>query len=110
MTMTSLEARFGPGLWASVVIATYNRHELLRRLLAQLDDQTLDPSHYEVVVVDDGSNDDVRAALGEYRPRYALRLERQPNAGASAARQRAVELATGAVVVVVDDDMQVKAT
>jgi serine acetyltransferase/GT2 family glycosyltransferase len=97
----------------SVVIATYNRPDLLRRLLEQLDDQTLDPSRYEVIAVDDGSKEDVREALvtrGALRTRYALRLERQTNAGAAVARQRGVDHARGKIIVVVDDDMQVGRT
>ena len=97
-----------PALDISVVIATFNRQELLRRLLEQLDDQTIDPSRYEVIAVDDGSKDDTRLALKDLKTRYALRVERQDNAGAAVARQRGVELAKGRVIVVVDDDMQVK--
>ena len=55
--MASFEERFGPGLWASVVIATFNRQDSLRRLLGQLGDQTLDPSRYEIIAIDDGSQD-----------------------------------------------------
>jgi glycosyltransferase involved in cell wall biosynthesis/serine acetyltransferase len=92
----------------SVVIATYNRQDLLRRLLEQLDAQTLDPSRYEVVAVDDGSKEDTRATLSNLRTRYVYRIERQENAGAAAARQRGVELASGRIIVFLDDDMQVK--
>ena len=92
----------------SVVIATFNRQGLLRRLLEQLDDQTIDPSRYEVIAVDDGSKDDTRVALKDLKTKYALRIERQENAGAAVARQKGVELAQGRVIVVVDDDMQVK--
>lgn len=99
--------RCGPGLWVSVVIATYNRPELLRRLLQQLDAQTLDPSRYEVIAVDDGSKEDTREKLAGLSTRYALRMERQTNSGAAVARQRGVELAAGKIIVVVDDDMQV---
>jgi glycosyltransferase involved in cell wall biosynthesis len=91
----------------TVVIATYDRSALARRLLEQLDAQTLDPSRYEVIVVDDGSKTDVRRALADVRPRYALRIERQANAGPAAARQRGVELARGEIVVFLDDDMSV---
>jgi serine acetyltransferase/GT2 family glycosyltransferase len=91
----------------SVVIATYDRPELLRRLLVQLDAQTLDAGSYEVIAVDDGSKVDVREALRDLETRYALRIERQANAGAAVARQRGVDLARGEVIVVVDDDMQV---
>jgi serine acetyltransferase/GT2 family glycosyltransferase len=108
--MASLEGRFGSGLWVSVVIATYNRPDLVRRLLEQLDDQTIDPSHYEVIAVDDGSREDMREKLAGLRTRYSLRVERQANSGAAVARQHGVELAGGRIIVVLDDDMQVKAT
>jgi serine acetyltransferase/GT2 family glycosyltransferase len=108
--MRSLEQRFGDGLWVSVVIATFNRPELLRRLLEQLDLQNIDAARYEVIAVDDGSTEDTRKKLGGLQTRYALRVERQENAGAAVARQRGVDLARGKVIVVVDDDMQVKPT
>lgn len=98
----------GESLWLSVVIATYNRHDLLRRLLEDLDAQTIDAAWYEVVVVDDGSAEDVRAKLGKTKLRYALRVDRQENAGAAAARQRGVEGARGKIVVFVDDDMHLR--
>ena len=101
------EERFGRGRWVSVVIATYNRHELLRRLLEQLDDQTIGTSHYEVIAVDDGSKEDTREKLAGLKTKYPLRIERQENAGAATARQRGVDLATGKIIVIVDDDMQV---
>ncbi len=98
----------GEGLWVSVVVATYNRHGLLRRLLEDLDSQTIDPSRYEVVAVDDGSTEDTRQKLAGLVTRYAHRIERQENAGAAAARQRGVDLARGKIVVFLDDDMHVK--
>lgn len=97
----------GEGLWVSVVIATYNRPDLLRRLLEDLDAQTLDPSRFEAIAVDDGSLEEVRAKLADLRTRYVYRIERQPNAGAAAARQRGVEEARGRIIVFVDDDMSV---
>ncbi|MBX3227491.1 MAG: glycosyltransferase [Labilithrix sp.] len=100
--------RFGDGIWASVVIATYNRQELLRRLLMQLDSQTIDPSRYEAIAIDDGSKEDTKKALSDLRTRYVHRIERQENAGAAAARQRGVELASGRIIVFLDDDMQVR--
>jgi len=47
----------------SVVIATFNRPLSLRRLLAQLGDQTLSAADYEVIVVDDGSAEELPAEL-----------------------------------------------
>ncbi|MBX3220761.1 MAG: glycosyltransferase [Labilithrix sp.] len=108
MTSPSSHVDLGAGLWLSVVIATYDRQELLRRLLRDLDAQTLEPSRFEVIAVDDGSKDDTRAALAGVETRYAHRIERQDNAGAAAARQRGVDLARGKIVVFLDDDMQVR--
>lgn len=99
--------RFGDGIWISVVIATYNRQDLLRRLFEQLDAQTLPPERYEAVAVDDGSTEDTRAKLADVKTRYAHRIERQENAGPAVARQRGAELARGRVVVFLDDDMEV---
>ncbi|MGC4121428.1 MAG: glycosyltransferase [Myxococcales bacterium] len=91
----------------SVVLATFNRPDLLVRLLQQLDRQSLAPSEYEVVVVDDGSTPPVRARLADLPVRYELRVEEQANRGAAAARHRGIVAARGETLVIVDDDMQV---
>ena len=108
MKSPSQRVDLGDGLWVSVVIATYNRQDLLRRLLGDLDAQTLDPSRFEAIAVDDGSNEDTRAKLADLKARYGHRIERQENAGAAAARQRGVDLARGKIIVFLDDDMQVR--
>ena len=107
----SFEKRFGTdGIWVSVVIATYNRQDLLRRLLEQLDEQTIPHARYEVIAVDDGSKEDTRTVLADVKTRYDHRIERQQNSGPAVARQRGVDLARGKIVVFLDDDMQVKPT
>ena len=58
----------------SVLIATYDRPDLLRACLASFAEQTLDRSEYEVVVVDDGSErDDLAQVLGRVHARAADR-------------------------------------
>lgn len=89
----------------SVVVATYERPAEIRRLLAQLDAQSLAPSSYEVVVVDDGSTADVPTLLEADVHRFALTVLRQPNAGSAAARQRGAAAASGDLLLFVDDDM-----
>ena len=98
---------YADGLWVSVVIATFNRPELLRRLLLQFEAQTLPKDRFEVIAVDDGSREDMRVALADLATSYRLRIERQANAGAARARQRGAEMAEGHVLVILDDDMQV---
>src|SRR3954451_12957237 len=91
----------------SVVIATLNRTSSLLRLLRQLERQTVSADIFEVVVVDDGSTvpaagDIARAGLALHT--VVLRSERS---GAAAARHRGIEAATGDVIVILDDDIQV---
>lgn len=92
----------------SVVIATYRRRSLLERLLRQLANQTLAASGYEVVVVDDGSPEPVEPSLRELELPYALHVIAQENAGPAAARHAGALKATGEILVIVDDDMQVE--
>jgi len=89
----------------SVVLATYNRLDLLQRLLGCLVDQTLSPTQFEVIVVDDGSKDPVRERIRPEQYPFRLTLITQGNAGPSAARHRGVLAATGEILVLLDDDM-----
>jgi glycosyltransferase involved in cell wall biosynthesis/peptidoglycan/xylan/chitin deacetylase (PgdA/CDA1 family) len=89
----------------SVVIATYNRASRLDRCLAALEKQTLDPERFEVVVVDDGSEDATQALLAAYDGPLHLRSERQANRGAGAARNRGIEIAAAPYCLFVDDDI-----
>src|SRR5580698_3138964 len=91
----------------SVVIATYNRPELLRRLLTQLATQKLGPRSFEVLVVDDGSDPPAEPALGALELPLELRCLTQVNAGASAARHAGVLQARAEILVLLDDDMEI---
>ena len=90
----------------SVVLATYNRLHLLKRLLDGLAKQTLSPSEFEVIVVDDGSAVPVRPQLDASRYPFRLTVAEQLNAGPSAARHRGVLHARGEILVSLDDDME----
>jgi serine acetyltransferase/GT2 family glycosyltransferase len=89
----------------SVVIPTYERPERVAALVASLDAQTLPPSQFEVIVVDDGSRVDPRPALQATQHPFHLVLERTVNQGAGAARDRGVALARADVILFLDDDM-----
>src|SRR5258708_37017084 len=92
-------------LRVSVVIATFNRPELLVRLLGDLAKQTLAPTEFEVVVIDAGSRLDPGPAARALELPYALTLHRQINQGAAVARHKGVEIAQARVILFVDDDM-----
>jgi glycosyltransferase involved in cell wall biosynthesis len=89
----------------SVLIATYERPELLRSCLASFAAQTLDRSEFEVVVVDDGSRDDDAAELvGELADQLQVTYLRIAHSGRSAAKNHCVQLARAPVVLFFDDD------
>jgi GT2 family glycosyltransferase len=94
-----------------VVIPTFNDASNLRRALASLAPQSLEPSAYEVLVVDDGSTDQtpaIVAAAGAGRMRVrGVRLDR--NRGRSAARNAGIHAAQAPLIVFVDSDVLVRA-
>jgi glycosyltransferase involved in cell wall biosynthesis len=71
----------------TVQMCTYNRRALLGRVLAALFDQDLDPSAYEIVLVDDGSTDgSYEEVIARLSPPCALHVVRQQNAGLARGR------------------------
>jgi peptidoglycan/xylan/chitin deacetylase (PgdA/CDA1 family) len=89
----------------TVIIATFNRAQALRRCLDALERQTAALEAFDVVVVDDGSTDDTGEMLAAYNPPYRLRVERQPNRGPAAARNAGIRIASGAYCLFMDDDI-----
>src|SRR5262249_40128546 len=83
----------------SVVVCTYNGAATLEQCLRSL--LMVDYPNYEVIVVDDGSND----STGEILKRFPeIRAIRQQNRGLSAARNRGLYAATGEIVAYTDSD------
>ncbi len=92
----------------SVIVTTRERREALLATLDALATQTVPPSSYEVLVVDDGATDGTFAALERLRPPYALRSFRHPEQrGVSAGRNTAIREARGRVLLLLSDDLLV---
>jgi glycosyltransferase involved in cell wall biosynthesis len=85
----------------SVVVPTHNRVALLKRTLRSILGQNI--SDVEVIVVDDGSVDDIAAVVGDSDPRIQVLRNMQP-AGVSAARNRGIAAARGEWLAFCDDD------
>jgi GT2 family glycosyltransferase len=90
----------------SVVVPAYNRPDVLAVCLRCLATQTLASQEYEVVVVDDGSEEDLEPVVRGVAEAMRVRLIRLlHNLGRAAARNRGIEVARGEVIVFIDSDV-----
>ena len=93
----------------SVVIPTYNRSALLRDAMDSVLRQD-DECTFEIVVVDNNSNDDTKALVHSVMEDYPgkVRYVFESRQGNAYARNRGIESAKGAVIAFIDDDVTVE--
>jgi GT2 family glycosyltransferase len=89
----------------SILIPTRNRRDRLMATLDALDRQRLDGWQAELVVVDNGSRDGTFDVLQQRRGKLPLMGTKEPREGASFARNRALQLLRGDIVLLLADDM-----
>jgi GT2 family glycosyltransferase len=103
------DGTLSPPMRVSFVVPTFRRPDTLRSTLSALLQLDYAPSDYEVLVVDDGSDDntaDVVRGLAETDTRIHYRP--QPNSGVATARNNGARAATGELLIFLDDDMLVE--
>ena len=89
----------------SIIVPVYNLEKYISICLDSLYNQGLDMSLYEVVVVNDGSDDNTLNIVNQYKMRYPnLKVLSQENAGVSVARNRGIVDSSGEYVLFVDGD------
>lgn len=99
-TVKSRPAAPGPAPLVSVIIPVYNAARTINEALQSVFSQTF--QDFEVIVVDDGSTDDL---LDELRPWLGrIIYDHQENAGPGSARNRAIALARGRLFAFLDAD------
>jgi glycosyltransferase involved in cell wall biosynthesis len=84
----------------SVVVPAYNAAATIGEALESV--WTQKPPPFEVIVSDDGSQDDLRAALRPFGQR--VQVVGGPNAGLATARNRAAAVASGELLALLDAD------
>ena len=93
----------------SVIVPVYNRERLVVHAIESILQQ--DYQYFEIVVIDDGSQDNTRNVLNEFSKKdNRIQCIFQRNKGASAARNAGVSAAKGDVIVYLDSDDTVKPT
>lgn len=89
----------------SIIVCTYNRSEILPFCLESLAEQTLSPEWYEVIIVDNNSNDSTQEIASQYTETHQnFRYIKEPNQGLSYARNLGWHEARTDWTVFIDDD------
>jgi glycosyltransferase involved in cell wall biosynthesis len=88
----------------SVVIPTYRRHSYLAKALDSLVEQSLAKTDYEVIVVDNACEDEVRVLTLSYAADAQVSYIAEPKVGLSHARNTGLRNVRGEFVVFMDDD------
>ena len=91
----------------TAAVCTHNRAGFVSHAIDSLLRQSLPPSDYEIIVVDNGSTDETAALLQRYVEApgdVTVRSYTAPAVGLSHARNLAVHGATGEVIAFLDDD------
>ncbi len=88
----------------SAVICSHNRAGYLRKAIQSLVDQTLAPGVYEIIVVDNGSQDNTKEVVNDFSHVPNLRYLYEPIIGLSRARNTGWRNARGEYIALLDDD------
>jgi glycosyltransferase involved in cell wall biosynthesis len=88
---------------ATVIIPAYNAEKTIGCCLEALTHQTIDRSGYEIIVVDDGSDDGTAEACRTYA---GVKVIAQTNQGPAAARNVGAKEAKGGIILFTDSDCE----
>lgn len=88
----------------SALICTRNRAHYVRKAIESLLDQSLSPELYEIIVVDNNSEDETRQVVEAYLHDARVRYLCEPVAGLSRARNTGWKAARAPYVAFLDDD------
>ena len=92
--------------YLTIIIPSYNRREKLVECLERLKAQSLNRESFEVIVVDDGSDDDTQEHVSRMEENWPeLTLMHQKNSGQGIARNKAIKKAKGEIVLFIGDDI-----
>lgn len=88
----------------SVIIPSYNNLDRLKLTLASFERQTFPKEFFEICITVDGSTDGTVEFLNAYSGNLQLMHTFQLNKGQATARNRAIEMSKGEIILFTDDD------
>ena len=94
----------------SVVVPTFNRKDSLRKCLESLFHQSFPIDDYEIIVVDDGSDDGTYEVVSDLQKEspIVLRYYKQKNRGPASARNLGIKKSHRKIIAFIDDDCVAK--
>jgi len=104
---TAVLDQHDPAPVMTVVIPTRDRIGTLRQTLSAYCEQSVAPDNFDMIIVDDGSQDGTVEELANHRHEYPFRITvlTQSPAGPARARNRAIDQARGDLVLITGDDI-----
>ncbi len=86
----------------SIIIPIYNAENYIRRCINSILNQTY--QNYEIILIDDGSTDNSREILNEFKANKKIRIYFQKNMGVAKTRNKGIKLSRGKYIAFIDND------
>ena len=94
----------------SFIIPAYNAGKTIGRTIKSIMNQEENSMDYEIIVVDDGSEDDLREKIEEFKDEKRIKYFYKDNTGVSDTRNYGVNQAIGEYIIFVDSDDYISRT
>lgn len=88
----------------SIIMPNYNKGEYIEESLLSIYNQTLDKSQYEIIFIDDGSNDNSLEVVNNFLDKNNLTILHTNRKGAGGARNVGIDNAKGEYIIFLDSD------
>lgn len=105
-SVTQLPDQFDTRPEITVITRTYNSADVVTRSLNSSTEQTMQMDRYEVLVIDDGSEDDTASIVRSYESEYPnlVRFVETEHSGAMSTLNQGIDEALGKYIIILDAD------
>jgi glycosyltransferase involved in cell wall biosynthesis len=92
----------------SIITPTFNRANEIKGLIQSIQNQSIDPNYFEMIIADDGSTDETEMLINDTKKKlkFDLRYFTQNNQGPGAARNLGIEKSRGELILFIDSDCE----